>query len=77
VAIPVKLPAPEAGTAEQPEPKSVVVALEDEDEGIADEGIADADAEVDPAAAVLLELLLQAAAPRAMPAAAAETARVR
>jgi hypothetical protein len=79
VAIPVKLPAPEVGTAEQPEPKSVVDALEDEGIADADEGIADADVEVEPAAAELLELLelLQAAAPRAMPAAATETAMVR
>jgi hypothetical protein len=78
VAIPVKLPAPEEGTAEQPEPKSVV--------DVPDEGDIEAEADIEDeadaagaAAAELLELLelLQAAAPSAMPAVATETATVR
>ncbi len=80
VAIPVKLPAPDEGTEEQPEPKSIADALaaDAEDEGIADDGIADEEADEAGAAAELLELPeLHAAAPTATPAAATDTARVR
>jgi hypothetical protein len=77
VAIPVKLPAPDEGTEEQPEPKSIADAPEED--GIAeDDGIAD-EADEAGAAAELLELpeLLHAAAPTARPAATTDTARVR
>jgi hypothetical protein len=81
VAIPVKLPAPEAGTEEQPKPKSAIddAPADAEDEGMADEGIADELADEAGAAAELLELpeLLHAAAPTATPATAMDTARVR
>jgi hypothetical protein len=77
VDIPVKLPAPDAGTAEQPEPKSIaevelVPAEADIDDEAAEVGVA--------AAAAGLELLAplpHAAAPSAIPAVATETARVR
>jgi hypothetical protein len=72
----VKLPAPDAGTEAQPEPKSVIdaPAADAADEGIADEGIAD-DAG---AAAELLELPeLHAAAPMTTPAATTDAARMR
>jgi hypothetical protein len=75
VDIPVKLPAPDEGTEEHPEPKSII-----DDELVPEE--ADIEDEADAAgaaAAELLELpeLLHAAAPSAMPAVATETARVR
>jgi hypothetical protein len=76
VAIPPKLPAPVLGTEEQAGPKSVVVVVADPDcTADADEDGA-ADDEED--AAGVLELPeLQAAAPRARPAAATETAAMR
>jgi hypothetical protein len=80
VDMPLKLPAPDLGTDAQPEPKSVAEA-EPELDGIAaaldeamaddeDLGAADDEADVPPE-------LLQAAVPRASPAATADTARMR
>jgi hypothetical protein len=77
VAIPVKLPAPVLGTEEQAGPKSAVIADAPEPDGIAeaDEGADEAADDGEDAAAGVLELPeLQAAAPRARPAAATETA---
>jgi hypothetical protein len=83
VAIPLKLPAPDFGTVEQPGPKSVLVvaaeppeeAIADEDDAIGDEDDAIGD-EVDPEAAVLDPLELQAAAVRARPAARPVAAKI-
>jgi len=77
--MPLKLPAPDLGTDAQPEPKSVAEA-EPEPDGVAaalDEPMAD-DEDLGAAdeAAVPPELL-QAAVPRASPAATADTARMR
>jgi hypothetical protein len=77
--MPLKLPAPDLGTDAQPEPKSVAEA-EPELDGMAealDEAMAD-DEDLGAAdeAAVPPELL-QAAVPRASPAATADTARMR
>ena len=78
VDIPLKLPAPDEGTDAQPEPKSVVEvdpdgmaeapddAIEDDPDDGADEDEADVPPE-----------LLQAAVPKASPAATADTARMR
>jgi hypothetical protein len=80
VDMPLKLPAPDLGTDAQPEPKSVAEAepeldgmAEALDEAMADDedlGAADDEADVPPE-------LLQAAVPRASPAATADTARMR
>jgi hypothetical protein len=83
--MPLKLPAPDLGTDAQPEPKSVVLA-EPEPDGMAeaiedelDDGIAEDDAPAgdEDDADVPFEPLLQAAVPRASPAAVADTARIR
>ncbi|HEY0716015.1 MAG TPA: hypothetical protein VGD68_00230 [Streptosporangiaceae bacterium] len=84
VDMPLKLPAPDLGTDAQPEPKSDVVAepppdgmaeaIDDELDGMAEDALADGDDEDD---ADVPLLLLQAAVPRASPAAVTEIARIR
>jgi hypothetical protein len=73
--MPVKLPAPDAGTDAQPEPKSVLTAAADPPPLLGAAAGADVmGADGDAAAPVVEPLELHAAAPRAMPAASPEMA---
>jgi hypothetical protein len=85
--MPVKLPAPDLGTDAQPGPKSDVVeaaapdagedAIGELEDGIGVLAAEDAAGDDGAEAAGVLELLLQAAAPTARPAAATDAARMR
>jgi hypothetical protein len=72
--MPLKLPAPDLGTEEQPGPKSVVVTAPEADEDAAGAEEEAAGDELEPAAPVEELLELHAAAPRAQVRARPDTA---